>query len=178
MYNRPSHSTCTTSLTTWEEAIITISLATAGQSIALQSIMMTLRRPTISILLLTLCIAICSSFQPAAKLQKHNAAKVVHLHQTKINNDEGDGSEQHLVDRRQIFRLATQGLLASSLLIGTPSASFAVVPTPTDLKRLQLGHSRVRYLLENWDRLTESCNNKAISSIESKQVVRTEGGGG
>ena len=139
--------------------------------------MTTLRRPTISILLLTLCIAICSSFQPAAKLQKHNAAKVVHLHQTKINNDEGDGSEQHLVDRRQMFQLATQGLLAS-LLIGTPSASFGVVPTPTDLKRLQLGHSRVRYLLENWDRLTESCNNKAMSSIESKQVVRTEGGGG
>ena len=139
--------------------------------------MMTLRRPTISILLLTLCIAICSSFQPTAKLQKHNAAKVVHLHQTKINIDEGGGSEQHLVDRRQIFRLATPGFLAS-LLIGTPSSSFAVVPTPTDLKRLQLGHSRVRYLLENWDRLTESCNNKAMSSVESKQVIRTEGGGG
>ena len=140
--------------------------------------MMTLRRPTISILLLTLCIAICSSFQHAAQLQKHcNAAKVVHLHQTKINIDEGGGSEQHLVDRRQIFRLATQGFLAS-LLIGTPSSSFAVVPTPTDLKRLQLGHSRVRYLLENWDRLTESCNNKAMSSVESRQVIRTEGGGG
>ena len=139
---------------------------------------MTLRRPTISILLLTLCIAICSSFQHAAQLQKHcNAAKVVHLHQTKINIDEGGGSEQHLVDRRQIFRLATQGFLAS-LLIGTPSSSFAVVPTPTDLKRLQLGHSRVRYLLENWDRLTESCNNKAMSSVESRQVIRTEGGGG
>ena len=137
--------------------------------------MITLRRPTVSILLLT-CIAICSSFQPAAKLQTHNADKV-HLHQTKINNDEGYDSE-HLVDRRQMFRLATQGLLSSSLLIGMPSSSFAVVPTPSDLKRLQLGHSRVRYLLENWDRLTESCNNKAMSSIESKQVVRTEGGGG
>ena len=139
---------------------------------------MTLRRLTISILLLTLCIAICSSFQHAAQLQKHcNAAKVVHLHQTKININEGGGSEQHLIDRRQIFRLATQGFLAS-LLIGTPSSSFAVVPTPTDLKRLQLGHSRVRYLLENWDRLTESCNNKAMSSVESRQVIRTEGGGG
>ena len=137
--------------------------------------MMTLRRPTVSILLL-ICIAICSSFQPAAK--HRNAAKVVHLHQTKINNNEGDGSEQHLVDRRQMFQLATQGLLASLLLIGTPCASVAVVPTPADLKRLQLGHSRVRYLLENWDRLTESCNNKAMSSVESKQVIRTEGGGG
>lgn len=139
--------------------------------------MITLLTPIVSILLLLIHIAICSSFQPAAnKLQTHNAAKVVHLHQTKINNYDGDDSG-HLVDRRQIFRLATQGFLTSSLMIGMPSASFAV-PTPTDLKRLQLGHSRVRYLLENWDRLTESCNNKAMSSVESKQVVRTEGGGG
>ena len=35
-----------------------------------------------------------------------------------------------------------------------------------------------KYLLNNWDTLTQSCNNKAMSDTESKQVVRTEGGGG
>ena len=47
-----------------------------------------------------------------------------------------------------------------------------------DLKRLSVGHSRIQYLLNNWDVLTESCNNKAMSKTESIQVVRTEGGGG
>ena len=32
--------------------------------------------------------------------------------------------------------------------------------------------------MKNWDVLTESCNNKAMSKTESMQVVRTEGGGG
>ena len=83
-----------------------------------------------------------------------------------------------LLSRRQIFELTSKGA-ASALLIGLPSASFAAAtPSPADLKRLQLGHSRVRYLLENWDKLTQSCNNKAMSSTESKQIVRTEGGGG
>ena len=33
-------------------------------------------------------------------------------------------------------------------------------------------------MLENWDKLTQTCNNRAMSTTESKQIVRTEGGGG
>lgn len=94
------------------------------------------------------------------------------------NNFDVDDVVPSLFSRRQIFELSNMGM-ASMLLIGLPSASFAVAaPSSDDLKRLQLGHSRVRYLLENWDTLTQSCNNKAMSSTESKQIVRTEGGGG
>jgi len=112
----------------------------------------------------------------------------VYLHRTAVNSvddeeeivsDRAQNSDtQTLASRRQILHLATQGALALSFLMGMPAASLAAAPSRADLKRLQLGHSRVRYLLENWDKLTESCNNKAMSSTESKQIVRTEGGGG
>lgn len=83
-----------------------------------------------------------------------------------------------IIDRRHMFKVISKGM-TSALLVGTPSTSLAAaVPPPEDLKRLQLGHSRVLYLLENWDKLTQSCNNKAMSVTESKQIVRTEGGGG
>lgn len=77
-----------------------------------------------------------------------------------------------------MFQLATNGVVATSLMIGMPGSSLAAVPSPTDLQRLQLGHSRVQYLLKNWDKLTQTCDNKPMSATESKQVVRTEGGGG
>lgn len=71
-------------------------------------------------------------------------------------------------------------MASSSILIGMPTASLAATtpPSPADLRRLQIGHSRVQYLLQNWDILTQSCNNKPMSQTESRQVVRTEGGGG
>jgi len=98
-----------------------------------------------------------------------------------LNEDVSDDAEilsrLPSVSRRQIFQLGG-ALASSSLLIAMPSASLAVVPSRADLKRLQLGHSRVQYLLKNWDKLTESCDNKAMSATEAKQIVRTEGGGG
>ncbi|KAL7526334.1 hypothetical protein ACHAXR_001432 [Thalassiosira sp. AJA248-18] len=131
----------------------------------------------ISITLL-LCIAPHSkSFQPSSTVlsrsptQASNRAQLYHATNA-IDEEVSD------VSRRQIFQLATKGAVAASVLIGMPGASLAVVPSPADLKRLQVGHSRVQYLLKNWDTLTESCNNKAMSATESKQVVRTEGGGG
>mmetsp|Transcript_21767 Transcript_21767/g.45958 ORF Transcript_21767/g.45958 Transcript_21767/m.45958 type:complete len:265 (+) Transcript_21767:162-956(+) len=137
---------------------------------------------------LLLCIAPNgSSFQPSTVLsrsstQTPNAARRLHLSTEGANEDVSDDNEishrMPLASRRQIFELATKGALATSLMIGMPSASMAAVPSPTDLKRLQLGHSRVQYLLKNWDKLTEVCDNKAMSSTEAKQVVRTEGGGG
>ena len=78
------------------------------------------------------------------------------------------------VSRRTVFEVTAQGVLSTTLL---PSIASAAPPTLDDLKRLQLGHSRVQYLLKNWEKLTESCNNKAMSETESRQVVRTEGGG-
>lgn len=83
-----------------------------------------------------------------------------------------------LLSRRSLFDLAIKGSAASTLLVSMPRISLAAAPSPADLKRLQVGHSRVQYLLANWDNLTETCNNRAMSSIESKQIVRTEGGGG
>ncbi|KAL9191327.1 hypothetical protein ACHAXT_001033 [Thalassiosira profunda] len=82
------------------------------------------------------------------------------------------------MSRRAIFDLVAKGVVSSSLLVGMPRASYAAPPAPADLQRLQLGHSRVQYLLKNWDALTETCNNKSMSQVESRQVVRTEGGGG
>ncbi|EJK49489.1 hypothetical protein THAOC_31633 [Thalassiosira oceanica] len=78
------------------------------------------------------------------------------------------------VSRRTVFEVTAQGVLSSALL---PSIASAAPPTLDDLKKLQIGHSRVQYLLANWEKLTESCNNKAMSETESRQVVRTEGGG-
>jgi len=52
------------------------------------------------------------------------------------------------------------------------------VPSQKDLQKLQRGHARVRYLLENWDAITETCGTGVMSDLERKQVIRTEGGGG
>lgn len=91
---------------------------------------------------------------------------------------EVDHDDSLLISRRSLFDLAIKGSAASTLLVSMPSISLAAAPSPVDLKRLQVGHSRVQYLLANWDKLTETCNNRAMSSTESKQIVRTEGGGG
>eukprot|EP00560_Eucampia_antarctica_P009732 CAMPEP_0197830890 /NCGR_PEP_ID=MMETSP1437-20131217/7503_1 /TAXON_ID=49252 ORGANISM="Eucampia antarctica, Strain CCMP1452" /NCGR_SAMPLE_ID=MMETSP1437 /ASSEMBLY_ACC=CAM_ASM_001096 /LENGTH=187 /DNA_ID=CAMNT_0043433571 /DNA_START=268 /DNA_END=831 /DNA_ORIENTATION=+ len=58
------------------------------------------------------------------------------------------------------------------------AAKAASVPTATELKKLQLGHARVQYLLQNWDSITSTCGSKIMSDNERKQVIRTEGGGG
>ena len=98
----------------------------------------------------------------------------VHLDLSKTNLNGDD----LLMNRRNIFELAIKGSTVSTILVGMPNLSYAAAPSPVDLKRLQVGHSRERYLLENWDKVTQSCNNRAMSTTESKQIVRTEGGGG
>lgn len=85
---------------------------------------------------------------------------------------------KHLSSRRDLFEAVAKGAIVSSVLGGLPKPSLAAVATPAELKKLQLGHSRVNYLLTNWDKLTSVCNNKAMSDTESRQVVRTENGGG
>jgi hypothetical protein len=121
-------------------------------------------------------IAICScifsfgwSFQPSIYHKQIRAG-------TTQLQAKPDG--KHVSSRRGLFDSVTKGVLASSVLVGLPNPSFAAVASPAELKKLQLGHSRVRYLLTNWDVLTSTCNNKAMSDTEAKQVVRTENGGG
>ena len=115
-------------------------------------------------------ISICSciftygwSFQPTVTNTRIRS-------DTRLNNDVGS--------RRELFEAAARSAVVSSVLVGLPNPSFAAVATPAELKKLQFGHSRVRWLLMNWDKLTETCNNKAMSDTEARQVVRTENGGG
>ena len=64
-------------------------------------------------------------------------------------------------------------------ILSAPSAVAAEVPPPTpqELTRLQRGHARIQYLLENWEAETQVCGKLIMSDTERKQVVRTEGSG-
>lgn len=126
-------------------------------------------------------IAICScifsfgwSFQPSIIFTQNKKI----LAGTQLHGTNPD--EINVSSRRDLFEAVTKGALMSSLLVGLPNPSFAagVAATPSELKKLQFGHSRVRYLLTNWETLTQMCDNKAMSDTEAKQVVRTENGGG
>mmetsp|Transcript_8213 Transcript_8213/g.12559 ORF Transcript_8213/g.12559 Transcript_8213/m.12559 type:complete len:231 (-) Transcript_8213:27-719(-) len=85
--------------------------------------------------------------------------------------------------RRGMFKqvkdvvVGTAGVAA--ILGSNPLPSFAEsVPSPKELERLQKGHARISYLLDNWDAVTEICGKNVMSDIERKQIMRTEGGGG
>jgi hypothetical protein len=82
--------------------------------------------------------------------------------------------------RRDILTRSVVVAISGTSLLGSGSAAVAAgIPLPEELSKLQRGHARVTYLLQNWDELTSSCGSKFyFSADESKQVVRTEGGGG
>eukprot|EP00565_Helicotheca_tamesis_P005770 CAMPEP_0185728558 /NCGR_PEP_ID=MMETSP1171-20130828/3881_1 /TAXON_ID=374046 /ORGANISM="Helicotheca tamensis, Strain CCMP826" /LENGTH=245 /DNA_ID=CAMNT_0028397279 /DNA_START=54 /DNA_END=791 /DNA_ORIENTATION=+ len=80
-------------------------------------------------------------------------------------------------DALQRFGSAIVGGTAA-ILINAPPSEAAANPSPSELKKLQLGYGRVQYLLSNWDAITSTCGTKIMSDAERKQVVRTEGGGG
>mmetsp|Transcript_29057 Transcript_29057/g.59154 ORF Transcript_29057/g.59154 Transcript_29057/m.59154 type:complete len:277 (+) Transcript_29057:39-869(+) len=128
-----------------------------------------------------------SSFQPSSSTVLQSKPSIIRLSPSKlhavrdpwqVNPIDDSSSSSSSISRRRVFRLVCQGALVATSLAVMPQISSAAVATPAELKKLQIGHSRVQYLLENWDQLTSTCNNKAISSTESKQVIRTEGGGG
>ncbi len=77
-----------------------------------------------------------------------------------------------------IFGGASANILLNNGQMRPPSSMAESVPTEKELTKLQRGHARVRYLLENWDAITETCGTGVMSDLERKQVVRTEGGGG
>jgi hypothetical protein len=70
-----------------------------------------------------------------------------------------------------LFTLAPSTLLSNS-------ATAAALPTADELRRLQVGHARIQYLLVHWNDLTQVCGTATMSDVERKQVIRTEGGGG
>lgn len=60
-------------------------------------------------------------------------------------------------------------------------AVVSTVPPPAQAEtsvynRVQLGHARVRYLLDHWDDVTAVCGTTIMSDTERKQIVRTENG--
>ena len=84
--------------------------------------------------------------------------------------------------RRELFQGACKAVLAGTVVVSSTtrqSAAFAAtVPSQQELERLQKGHARVKYLLDNWDDVTKMCGTTVMSDTERKQVIRTEGGGG
>ena len=84
-----------------------------------------------------------------------------------------------LEDRRALFQKASAA--SAAVLVGAASFPYpafaASTPSPTELERLRKGHARVKYLLENWNSITQVCGKIIMSDTERRQVVRTEGAG-
>ena len=121
------------------------------------------------LLLLVLAYILCDANAFQSVTVMHSRREITNLNALKNDFTSAESSRRH-------FLLL---LSSATLALGNPNtAGAAAVASPADLKKLQIGHSRVQYLLSNWDTLTETFNNKAMSNTEQKQVVRTEGGGG
>ena len=87
------------------------------------------------------------------------------------------------LSRRMTFEKTASAILTgtafTNTVLASPQPAFAEsVPSAKELSKLQKGHARVRYLLENWNDITEICGKGVMSDLERKQVIRTEGGGG
>ena len=79
---------------------------------------------------------------------------------------------------RKVFlgRQAAATLIAFGATNAQPSsANAATPPTAAEIEKLRKGHSRIKFLLENWDSETQVCGKITMSDTERKQVVRTEG---
>lgn len=84
--------------------------------------------------------------------------------------------------RDALFRGLTgsaAAVAATTVILAAPKPAAALaVATPAELAKLQKGHARVSYLLKNWAEITSVCNKTPMSETESRQVIRTGGGGG
>jgi hypothetical protein len=82
------------------------------------------------------------------------------------------------VSRRNLlhtaFLIGATALVAG--VVAVPAGAAAELPSAKELERLQQGHARVRYLLDNWNAVTEICGTTVMSDTERRQVIRTEGG--
>jgi len=84
-------------------------------------------------------------------------------------------SKSSTISRRGL--MDTVSIAAGSVFLNTvlnPSSAIAASSSGgvslEDLQRIQKGHARVMYLLNNWDAITESCGKNGVD----KQVVRTD----
>ena len=86
-----------------------------------------------------------------------------------------------LVTSTEAWLSSTRRALLQQALLTTSSVALPALavttPSPAELEKLQLGHARVKYLLDHWDEVTKTCGTVIMSDTERKQVVRTEGGG-
>lgn len=87
----------------------------------------------------------------------------------------GRAPSNGVTSRRQLL----QHMIAVSLAT-TPSLATAATTSSTSvdagLQKIQMGHARVRYLLDHWDVVTTVCGTTVMTDLERRQVVRTEGG--
>lgn len=74
------------------------------------------------------------------------------------------------------FLISTNTGLVTGVVAVPAAGAAAELPSAKELERLQQGHARVRYLLDNWNAVTEVCGTTIMSDTERRQVVRTEGG--
>lgn len=103
------------------------------------------------------------------------------------HNNKESTIRQNSNSRRDFFHKAltvgsyvTSGTILSNVLL-YPKAALAIsssLPTEKELEKLQLGHARIKYMLDHWDDVTKICGTSIMSDTERKQVIRTEGGGG
>lgn len=86
---------------------------------------------------------------------------------------------QPVVSRRTALLrgLVTAASSATIFVAQQQPAVAATVPSPDEISKLQVGYSRITYLLKNWDKLTTFCGTNT-NTESSKQVMKTEDGGG
>jgi hypothetical protein len=94
------------------------------------------------------------------------------------NNDVTASTSSSFSSRRDLFRNVVPATAAAAMTVLLSSQPYvvnaAVLPSPVELERLQKGHARIKYMLNNWDDVTSVCKN--TSDQATKQVVRTDGG--
>ena len=80
--------------------------------------------------------------------------------------------------RRALFHQVGRAIVAGGLVVTPLPSGAATTPSPEELSRLQKGHARVQYLLQNWDSVTKVCGRTVMTDTERRQEIRTNGGGG
>ena len=84
-------------------------------------------------------------------------------------------SSRELSRRAWLGQQGTSILTGVSILTGYASPVIAAgPPSAVELERLQKGHARVKYLLENWNAETEICGTAVLKSKNASRRAKTE----
>ena len=140
------------------------------------------RRTVVPFLLLAAALT-AESYSPSHRVLSSSPAPTTIAATASTSTSTSTTTTTTTTSRREALRRAG---LATFLGCGAaalqPRAAVAAggVPDEKELQKLQVGYSRVQYLLSNWDYVTSKCGSSlgAGAGSESKQVVRTDGGGG